>query len=129
MEYRKRVALIDDEVDFCFFLRNMLEKTGRFQVMVANDGEEGLRLLKREKPDIALIDVMMPKASGPDLVDAMSRDNELKDIPSVFMTALVTEEEVGFCLMKDIGGRNFIAKPVQSEHLIACLDRLTAPKK
>lgn len=128
MEQKKKIALIDDEVDFCFFVRRMLEKTGRFDVLVAHDGDEGLKLLKKEKPDAILLDVMMPKVSGPDLADMIFKDRELRDIPLVFMTALVTEEEVGFRLMKEIGGRNFIAKPVESEHLINCIDNMVSPK-
>lgn len=124
MEEKKKIALIDDENDFCFFVRHMLENTGRFSVTVANDGEEGLRLVKREKPDLILLDVMMPKVSGPDVADAVLQDAELKAIPIIFMTALVTEEEVGFRLMKEIGGRNFISKPVESEKLINCIDRI-----
>jgi CheY-like chemotaxis protein len=126
VEQKKRIALIDDEHDFCFFVSQMLEKTGRFSVSVANDGAEGLTLLRREKPDLVLLDVMMPKVSGPDLADTIVRDQELKDIPLVFVTALVTEEEVGFRLMKEIGGRNFIAKPVENDQLIACIDRMIA---
>jgi CheY-like chemotaxis protein len=124
VEGKKRIALIDDENDFCFFVRHMLEKTGRFSVMVANDGDEGLQLLRREKPDLVLLDVMMPKVSGPDVADAILRDDDLRNIPIVFMTALVTVEEVGFRLMKEIGGRNFIAKPVESDKLISCIDRM-----
>lgn len=121
---KKRIALIDDESDFCFFIRHMLENTGRFSVAVANDGEEGLRMVKREKPDLILLDVMMPKVSGPDVADAVLQDGELKRIPIIFMTALVTEEEVGVRLMKEIGGRNFISKPVESDKLISCIDRI-----
>jgi CheY-like chemotaxis protein len=124
MPARKRIALIDDEADFCFFAQRVLEKTGRFRVSVAHDGGAGLRMLRAEKPDLILLDVMMPHMSGPNVADAVAADAQLKDIPLVFMTALVTDYEIGSRMMKEIAGRDYIAKPVAAEILIAHIDRI-----
>jgi CheY-like chemotaxis protein len=127
MDEKKKVLLIDDEKDFCFFLKNNLERTGRYNVMVANDGESGISLVKLERPDVILLDIMMPKVSGPDVADAILQDASTKSIPILFLTALVTEEEIGFRLMREIGGRNFIAKPVEIDRIVNCIENALHP--
>jgi DNA-binding response OmpR family regulator len=118
----KKILLIDDEKDFCFFVKQILERSGRFQVGIAHTGETGLTLAQQNKPDLIILDVMMPNMSGPDVADALLRNELLKSVPILFLTALVTEEEIGSRLMREIGGRNFIAKPVEAQKLISCID-------
>jgi CheY-like chemotaxis protein len=94
---------------------------------VANDGESGISLVKLRRPDIILLDIMMPKVSGPDVADAIMKDPSTKNIPILFLTALVTEEEIGFRMMREIGGKNFIAKPVAIDRLINCIENVLHP--
>jgi CheY-like chemotaxis protein len=96
--------------------------------MVAHDGESGISMVKLERPDVILLDIMMPKVSGPDVADAILQDPAIKNIPILFLTALVTEEEIGFRLMREIGGRNFIAKPVEIDRIVNCIENALNPK-
>ncbi len=121
MASKEKILLIDDEEDFCFFVKRNLERTGEFQVLAATSGEEGINLAKREKPDAILLDIVMPKLDGPDVVEALSADPLTKDIPVIFLTAVVTEKEVGVESIKEIGGHNFIAKPVDTERLVSSI--------
>lgn len=126
MANRKKILLVDDEKDFCFFVKQNLEKRERFEVSVAYDGETGLTLAGQNRPDLIILDVMMPGMSGPDVADRLLQDERLKSVPVIFLTALVTEEEIGMRLMREIGGRNFIAKPIDADALVACIDNSCA---
>jgi len=121
MQTKKKVLLIDDEKDFCFFVSRNLEQTGEFQVLTATNGEEGISLARKEKPDVILLDIVMPKVYGPDVAEVLVADPKTKDIPLIFLTAVVTEKEVGVESIKEIGGHNFIAKPVDTERLISSI--------
>jgi CheY-like chemotaxis protein len=121
MSARKKILLIDDEEDFCFFLSKNLKNNREFEVLTATDGEEGINLARREKPDAILLDIVMPKIDGPDVAEVLNNDPVTKDIPIIFLTAVVTEKEFGAEPIKEIGGHNFIAKPVDTERLISSI--------
>ncbi|HDH00774.1 MAG TPA: response regulator, partial [Nitrospirae bacterium] len=95
MSDRKRILLIDDEKDFCFFMGRNLEQTGEFEVMTASQGREGINLAREKNPDLILLDINMPQMSGPEIAEILFHDQRTKHIPVIFLTAVVTREEVG----------------------------------
>jgi DNA-binding response OmpR family regulator len=113
----KKILIIDDEENFCRALKKGLEMTSTFHVLTATRGDEGLRLAKTQKPDLILLDIMMPDMAGTQVAEELSEDPATSSIPIVFVTAIVKQEEVkrsnGIA-----GGRNFIAKPVMIAELI-----------
>ena len=113
----KKVLVVDDEQDFCRLVKRSLEAEGKFQVIMAIDGISALQLARKEKPDIILLDVMMPGMSGGEVAEALQEDPATRAIPIIFVTALVHDSEL---LETDgcIGNRMFIAKPVIVEELI-----------
>lgn len=121
MGNKKKILLIDDEVDFTFFVKKNLEQTGEFEVIIANDGAKGIDLVKEVKPDVILLDIVMPNTSGPDVAEFLLHNPQTKQIPLIFLTAVVTKEETGIDLIKGIGGHNFIAKPVDALTLISSI--------
>jgi len=119
MEKPIHILAVDDEESFTFFVKlNLQTQTNdRFTVTTAASGEEGLALAKKLQPDLILLDIMMPDMSGPEVAEELLLDSRTKDIPIVFVTALVRKDEV----KKEaglMGGREFIAKPVSREELI-----------
>lgn len=118
MAIKKKILLIDDEEDFCFFVNKNLERTGEFEVLTATDGEEGINLAKQERPDVILLDIVMPRLQGPGVAEVLINDPQTKYIPLIFVTAIVTDKEIGVEPIKEIGGYNFIAKPVDTQKLI-----------
>lgn len=116
--FKKKILLIDDEEDFCFFVKKNLEQTREFEVITTTSGEEGIKLARLKKPDLVLLDILMPKVTGPDVVEVLLNDQKTKNIPVIFLTAMVTQREIGVESMKNIGGRDFIAKPVDTERLL-----------
>lgn len=125
---KKRVLLIDDEEDFCYFVRKNLERTGAFEVMTATDAEQGIVMAREKVPDVILLDIVMPKLIGPRVAEALSSDPGTSRIPLIFVTAMVTQQEIGGGFMKDIGGHSFIAKPVRCENLVDAIRLVSGPK-
>ncbi len=121
MESKKKILIIDDEEDFCFFVKGNLENTGEFDVLVTTSGKEGIKLACGEKPDLILLDINMPNMSGDEVAQILSDRYETKEIPVVFLTALVTKDEVGNESMLSIGNRNYIAKPVTTNELVTVI--------
>ncbi len=121
---KKNVMLIDDEVDFCYFLKKNLELTGEFEVETSYNGEDGIRKIKLHRPDVILLDIMMPGLSGPDVAAELKNDESTRNIPVVFSTAIIQEQEVKQS-QNVIGGWYYIAKPIEMDKLLALLRQLT----
>jgi len=81
----KKILLIEDEEIVIDVLRKKLKKEG-YDVLVAKNGEEGLKLIKELKPDMVLLDVVMPKMGGFEVLEIMSKDEELRKIPVVIIS-------------------------------------------
>ncbi len=115
---KKRILLIDDEPSFTRMLRLNLEKAGGYEVREENRGSQGLATAREFKPDLILLDVIMPDADGGEVAAQIKADRNLKDTPIVFLTAVVSKKEEGL-----IGGRPFLAKPVGVKEVIDCIER------
>jgi len=113
----KKILVIDDEENYCRLIKNHLERTGKFKVWTATRGEEGIKMARTQKPDLILLDIIMPGMGGATVAETLSEDPETLSIPVIFVTAIVKKHE----LEKSdgvIGGRHFIAKPVVVEELL-----------
>jgi CheY-like chemotaxis protein len=82
----KKVLVVDDEQSILIYLTTVLEDTG-YAACSAIDGQEGLSVARREKPDLVCLDVMMPKRSGVSLYEQIKRDPDLRPIPVMFISA------------------------------------------
>lgn len=111
--------------DFCFFLKYNLERSGKYRVLTAASGLDGIRLARQYKPDLIFLDIMMPGMDGGDVAYSLSEDELTKRIPIVFLTALVTKEEIGEN-GKYIAGREYIAKPVTTEFMVEKIEHYLA---
>lgn len=124
MTDKKKILLIDDEEDFCFFVKGNLENTGKFEIIATTRSKEGIELAREEKPDLILLDILMPEMSGDEVAGVLLDDPETNKIPIIFLTAMVTKEDVGTETVKKIGERNFIAKPITTEELVAGIKKV-----
>lgn len=88
---RKRVLLIDDEAYLREIYNIELTREG-FEVLLASDGEEGLKAIQTEKPDAVLLDLQMPGKNGFDVLSELGKDPELKKIPVVILSNIDEEE-------------------------------------
>lgn len=117
-----RVLVIDDEQDFAFFVKKNLESHGKFEVSVCDKASRALERVKTFKPDVVLLDMMMPERSGEEIAADLREEEETESVPIVFLTALVREEETS-TNEHVIGGHFFVSKPVKIDELIAVIRR------
>ena len=108
-----KVIIIDDEKAIVDIIKYNLEKEG-YQVIVAYDGEEGLEQIRKHSPDMAILDVMMPKKDGFQVLKELRPDY---DLPVIMLTA--KEEEVDKVLGLELGADDYITKPFSMRELMA----------
>ena len=119
---KKRILIIDDEEGFCNLVKKNIEKTGEFEVQIAINGEDGIKLAREIKPDLILLDLVMPGMDGADVATQVKSEKDIKDTPIVFLTAIVREEEDSpqTSLTR---GYSLLAKTVTVGELIACIKK------
>ena len=119
---KKKILLIDDETSITSLLRLNLEASGRFIVRAENQGAKGVETALAFRPDLILLDIMMPDMDGGDVAASIQSDPTMKATPIVFLTAAVRKVEVN---RSDgvIGGFPYIAKPLSVRGVIAEIDR------
>jgi two-component system alkaline phosphatase synthesis response regulator PhoP len=122
----KKVLLVDDDVEFCEATKLLLESKA-YEVIMAHDGKEGLAKARAERPDVVILDVMMPEMNGYDVCVVIKEDSELKGIPVILLTAVdqamfqTTYTKVMGCMTE---ADDYIAKPVEPEELVKRLEDL-----
>jgi CheY-like chemotaxis protein len=117
---KKRILIVDDESGFTRLLKLTLEKTEKYTVLEQNDGTKARDTAREFKPDLILLDIVMPKIDGGDVAGQIKADPQLKDVRIVFLTAIVSKNESIPGGM--IGGLPFLAKPITLEGLIQCIE-------
>ncbi len=110
-----KILIVDDVVSNVLLLKILLTNE-KFQVCTANNGKACIEVTKRDKPDLILLDVMMPEMNGFDTAVVLKQDPETKDIPIIFLTALNSPSDLvhGF----QVGGNDFLTKPFNKEELL-----------
>src|SRR5262245_50618150 len=129
MSTKKKILLVDDEKSFTSLLKLNLEDTGNYEVHVENWAEDAYPAAKKFKPDLVLLDIIMPRMPGGDVAAQIDADPDLKGTPIVFLTAAVrkhqVEENEGI-----ICDRPCLAKPATVEEVIEAIERhARKPKK
>jgi two-component system, OmpR family, response regulator len=114
---KKRILLVDDEVSFTRLLKLNLEQTNGYEVRVENWAEDALSAAREFRPDLVLLDVVMPRMIGGDVAARLRADASLKATPIMFLSAAVgrkwVHEHEGI-----VSGFPFIAKPASVEEVI-----------
>jgi two-component system OmpR family response regulator len=113
MNMTKKILVIDDERKIIDIVRAYLEKEG-YRVLTATDGETGLKTYRLEKPDLVVLDLMLPKLSGNDLCRIIRQES---DTPIVMLTARdeLTDKIVGL----ELGADDYVTKPFEGRELVA----------
>src|ERR1043166_7887559 len=91
---KKRILLVDDEKSLTSLLKLNLEETGQYEVRVENWPEDALDATRQFKPDLILLDIIMPRLPGGNVAAQIKADPEVDDTPIVFLTAAVRKEQV-----------------------------------
>ncbi len=111
----KKILLVDDEPDILEFLKYNLEKAG-YDVLIGSNGKEAIKLLEK-KPDMIILDIMMPEMDGFEVYEKIKSNNQHKQIPVIFLTAKSGESDEIKGL--EIGASDYIQKPISPKKLLA----------
>ncbi len=118
----KRVLVIDDEETIQTVIQFGIKLTIGWQVLIASSGAEGIQTAQAEKPDVILLDVMLPDMDGIHILKALQAHAETKDIPVIFLTAQAQTAETP--QLGDLGVKGMIPKPFNSLHLPEQISRI-----
>lgn len=116
MSQKKRILLIEDEEDIAALIKLQAELSG-FKLHVEVDGINGFRAVEREKPDLVLLDIMLPGQNGYDVCRKIKSSPELKSIPVIILTA--KDEELDILLGLELGADDYILKPFSPKVLMS----------
>jgi len=116
---KKKVLIVDDKEPIRQLVSNILAKD--YTVLVAIDGEEAVNMARRQKPDLILMDILMPKVDGFTACYTINQDPATRDIPVVMLTGI--DYELNKKLSREIGAQGYITKPFSPEDLRATVGR------
>lgn len=116
----KKILLVDDEPDILAVTVTRLETSG-YEVLIAKDGEEALELLNEVKPDLILLDLLLPKMQGDELCKKLKSDIKFKHIPIILFTASIIRVPAK---VREIGADDYITKPFESDNLLYKIKKL-----
>lgn len=119
---QRRVLLVDDDRGFTGMLKLSLETSANFRVRVENDPSRAVEAALDFRPDLILLDVIMHGKEGGEVAVEMHDCPELKRVPMIFLTATVTKLEVEEQKGGRIGGRRFVAKPIDLDELVRIIE-------
>jgi len=117
----KKIMVVDDEPNIVDVITTRL-KANDYQVVAACDGLEALELVKKERPDLVILDLMLPKLDGYQVCNQLKSDEELKDIPVIMLTSLGKANEIREGL--DKGADAYVAKPFNWDKLAGIISGL-----
>lgn len=112
---KKTILIVDDEPDIVETIRFLVESEG-FASLIAYDGEEALKIAKESRPDLIILDVMLPKINGYKVSRLLKFDAKYKDIPILMVTARTQEEDR--LIGEETGANEYITKPFDIESIL-----------
>jgi len=121
---KPKLLIVDDEPDAVLILAKTLSARG-YEVTTAGRGRQAIMLARVEKPDLILLDILMPDMDGTQVASALWEEQATRDIPVIFLTCLITKitQQIG-SQYYDADKCAFIAKPYDLDKLLAEIDRL-----
>ena len=132
---KKKILVVDDELDMRTYLSTLLETSG-YTPIVATDGLEGIQKAREVKPELIILDVMMPKEGGVHMYQQLKTDDELKHIPVIMLSAIAKKSFLhSHSMLSSYMGLSvpapeaYIEKPPEPEELFQLTKALLTPKK
>ena len=117
LESGKRKALIvDDDEELVELIRDVLDSDGRFEVRVANNGFDAGMMVREYRPDILVLDVMLPDINGREVCQRVRQDTTLEDVKIICISGMVEKDKIAE--LKEAGADDFLQKPFEIEQLV-----------
>jgi len=123
---KRNLLLIDDEAEFCKLVKINLELMSSFRVHTATNGQDGCELAKKIKPDLILLDVLMPGMDGLKVLKRLREDKDTGEIPVIMLTA--SADETSKVKASRLSVELFISKPIDATDLIARIEKVFKKK-
>jgi CheY-like chemotaxis protein len=117
---KPRILVIDDDEGVTRSIKVNLETTGNYEVATVNRASQALGAAREFQPDLVLLDVMMPEMDGGDVAAQFQSDGKLKNVPVVFLSAIVSKQETGGQEIVS-GHLHYLAKPASLRELVKCI--------
>ncbi len=114
---RARILIVDDEPGFAQFMSDMIANFTDYEAVVAKDGYEALKAMYMHRPDLVLLDIMMPGING---IEVCTKIREWSDVPIIFLSAMGTQDAIIRGL--DAGGNDYVNKPLQPRETLARIE-------
>ena len=118
---KRRILIVDDDANSTHLVKILLERSGPYVVLEENDPTKADQTAHDFKPEVILLDIVMPKIDGGELATQIEADRKLHDTPIIFLTALVTHVEANSGL--HIQGHPLVAKPISIPELINAIEK------
>jgi DNA-binding response OmpR family regulator len=122
-----KILLVDDDQDFVASTKTILESRPDYKVLTASDGVSGLQITRAEKPDLIILDVIMPFEDGFDTAKELKADPDLSQIPIVMLTSFSQrkgETDVSVAKGMELEAEDYVEKPVEPQELLRRVDKL-----
>jgi DNA-binding response OmpR family regulator len=116
-----KIAVVDDEEAMVQLLTVELESEG-YEVLPANNGTSGLKMIEDRRPDLVILDIMMPDLSGYEIIEALKSNPALSNIPIILLTAKSLDDDIQKGL--DLGAQDYVTKPFHAGLLIKRISTL-----
>jgi DNA-binding response OmpR family regulator len=118
----KKIVYVEDDIEMTYLIQMILERKG-YEIVSTNNGLEGFELVKNEKPDLVLLDLMMPDIDGWDVYHQLKSDENTENIPVIVISAKAQpiDRVLGLEIAKV---NNYIGKPFKPQELIECIEKL-----
>ncbi len=113
---KRKVLLVDDDVELVELMTKVLEDDGRFEVRIANNGFDAGMMVKEYRPDLIVLDVMLPDINGKEVCHRVRGDLSLEDVRILCISGMVEDDKIQE--LKLAGADEFLHKPFDIEHLI-----------
>ena len=130
----KTILVVEDDLHMRVFITTVLETSG-YNATACKDGQDGIRKIKEDLPDLIILDVMMPEEGGTSMYRQLKTDNQFKDIPVVMLSGVESKTFLHSLKMMSIGLRDplpdpeaYVEKPPKAEELLNIVQKLLADK-
>lgn len=124
---KKKIMIVDDEEHFLMICRKNIEETGEYEVLALNSPEGILEKVKDFKPQVILLDIMMPKIDGVEACEILHSDPVISEIPVIILSALDADKYKS--MMRRLGVVDFLVKPLDKDEIIAKIEKAIDFKK
>lgn len=126
-EFVYKILLVDDDPDFLAATKTVLDSRHNYKVLTASDGVFGLAIARAERPDLIILDVLMPFEDGFDTARELKADIELSQIPIIMLTSFSKrkgETDVSIAKGMELEAEDYLEKPVEPQELLRRIDRI-----